>query len=240
MIIETIHKFFRKKHRNKKPPTHKIPPIERDGPLITRLLSVAVVGFDLVWDEESRRYLRLLVRLCDKAHDEYMIMREYLLEEIQTKDVFAHRMQIINHAENCISALNRGRKILLSLHAGVRPLDEKGLQKKNVQPVKKDYQIYEHMNKKLIKKLLDSSVPSIRNQLEHIDENIYWKQFNGYVFLDVDKNYTKLCLNNKQVTFKKLSSLIEQYHQLMLDLLLYGLPKQKDADGTLHYRSKDN
>ena len=67
----------------------KLPQVQRDGNLISRLLAIVIVGFDLVLDEKSRLYLRLLTRLIDKSYDEYDLARTCLIEEIKTGDKLA-------------------------------------------------------------------------------------------------------------------------------------------------------
>jgi len=90
----------------------KIPSINRDGPLLSRLATKTITGFDSVLDKESRLYLRFLARLTDKAFDEYGNTRNCLLKEIKTRDKFMLRFKIINHFENCINAVNRVGKVL--------------------------------------------------------------------------------------------------------------------------------
>jgi hypothetical protein len=84
----------------------QIPTINRDAPLVTRLLPIVIGGFDLILDKKSQLYFRLLCRLVDKSFKEYSIAKEHIDEEIKTKDKLAYRFSIIDHLENCINAIH--------------------------------------------------------------------------------------------------------------------------------------
>jgi len=84
-----------------------IPSPSRECKLTNQLMVIVLGGFDSVLDKNGRLYLRLLCRLVDKAFNEYLLAREYLLEELKSKDKLAYRFSIIDHLENCFNALNR-------------------------------------------------------------------------------------------------------------------------------------
>ncbi len=203
----------------------EIPEVKRDGKLISRLLAIAIGGFDKVVDKESQLYLRLLARLVDKAYSEYSIARECILEEIQTNDKLAYRIEIINHLENCISAISRAAKIFKSL--------EDGISLKDGTRVKKELDIYKFISDQTRQKIVKQSVSSLRNRVEHIDEDVYLNKFKDRLFLDVSDDYENICINGKSVPIKDLAKMISEYHELVLEIFSH-LPKRWE-NGKYYY-----
>lgn len=183
----------------------QIPAINRDGPLITRLFPIAVFGFDGVLDKKGKLYFRLLCRLVDKSFNEYASAKEYIDQEIKNENKLEYRYSIINHLENCINAINRAAKTLKT-------------------SMKERNKLLEYMNKESLEKITRCDTSTIRNRVEHIDEDIQEGKLHGPSFLDVDNNYEKICINDKCVTFQDLVSIIENYHQAVLEICT-NLPK---------------
>lgn len=203
----------------------QIPEAKRDGKLINRLLATILVGFDQVMDRESQLYLRLLVRLVDKAFSEYSIFREYVLEEIKENDRLAYRIEIINHLENCVSAISRASKIMNRL--------ANGLLLKNGSKIKKDLDIYKFVNEETRKSIAIKSVSAVRNRVEHIDEDVYLNKFKDKLFLDLSDDYKKININGKSVLLIDLVNMINIYHELTLKIFS-KLPKRWE-NGTYYY-----
>lgn len=211
----TMQRVFKKQNKN---PNVKIPIINRDAQLIKRLIVIVIGGFDEVLGKNGRLYFRLLCRLVDKSFNEYLTAKEYILKEMKTKDKLAYRFTIINHLENCINAINRAIKAFnSSLQAD----------KSYIKNFAKDSTI----NK--IKKLGASSV---RNRVEHIDEDILKNKFKTGLFLDVNKDYSQICINNKCLGFVDLASIIEQYHNFVLEIF-NNLPNRWEK-GIYYYDKK--
>ncbi len=187
----------------------KIPQVSRDGNLISRLLPIIIVGSDRILGNESCLYLRLLTRLVDKAFDEYTTVANYLTKEIEINDKLTFRLEIINHLENCINAISRVSKILNILKIGI--IRDKLLIKKNIDLTKL-------IDQKLLRKLRGSNIVSVRNRVEHIDEDIYLGELKQGIFLDIDSNYEKICIKNKCVSLSQLVIIIESYHKLVLGM----------------------
>ena len=183
----------------------RIPSINRNGKLVSRLMVVVLGGFDGVLDKESRLYLRLLGRLVDKSFDEYTIAKKCIDEEIKEKDKLTYRFAVINHLENCLNAINRVSKIFWILAFG----HEK---------VKKNFNILNFISKESIKKLKKYKVSTIRNRVEHIDEDIYENKFESGLFLDVNGKYEKVCINNRCLSLSELALIIENYHNFVLEI----------------------
>lgn len=183
----------------------KIPPINRDGKLVNRLIPVVLVGFDGVLDKESQLYLRLLCRLVDKSFDEYTAVKEYIDQEIKEGNKLAYRFAIINHLENCLNAINRVSKIFSILIFGTKN-------------VKKNFNILNFISKESIEKMKKYEVSTVRNRVEHIDEDIYENKFESGLFLDVDDKYEKVCINKQCLSLSELVLIIENYHNFVLEI----------------------
>jgi hypothetical protein len=178
---------------------NQIPAINRDASLLTRLLPIVIIGCDGVLDKKGQLYFRLLCRLVDKSFDEYSTAKEYIEREIETGNKLEYRFSIINHLENCINAINRAAKTLKS-------------------SIKGENKLLEYMSKESLETLKKCDASTIRNRVEHIDEDIQKGKFRGQLFLDVDNNYEKICINYKCVTFRDLTSVIESYHKAVLEI----------------------
>lgn len=233
-LYPVLHKFLITFRKLRKPSfnevnTIEIPEIKRDGKLLNRLFPVILGGFDQVMDKESQLYLRLLARLVDKAYSEYSIARAYLLEEIKENDKLAYRIEIINHFENCISAINRASKIMYILANGWSHKNNDGT--KTI--IKKDLDIYKLVRKDTREKIAAKSVSVVRNRVEHIDEDVYLNKFTDKLFLDVTDNYKNISINGKSLPLVDLANMITTYYELALEIF-DGLPK-KWADGEYHY-----
>ena len=196
----------------------KIPLINRDAQLIGRLVLVVVIGFDTVLGKKGKLYFRLLCRLVDKSFDEYLIAREYILKEKETKDKLVYRFVIINHLENCINAVNR---VIKTFYFSIKA-DES--------------HIKNFVNENTIKKIKESNVSPIRNSVEHIDKDILKNKFETGLFLDVKKDYSQICINNKCLTFIDLASMIENYHNFALEIF-NNLPNRCE-NGVYYYDKK--
>ena len=93
----------------------QIPSLTRNGPrLISRLMIVALVGFDSVLDSKGRLYFRLICRLTDYAYDEYNIAKSFISKEIETQNPLDYRFDYINHMEACLNAISRTAKTFRS------------------------------------------------------------------------------------------------------------------------------
>ena len=184
---------------------HKqIPTINRDAPLVTRLFPIVISGFDRILDKKSQLYLRLLCRLVDKSFNEYSIAKEYIDEEIKTENRLAYFFSIINHLENCINAIHRAAKIFKT-----------SMEEKN--------KLLEFTSKDTLEKITKYDTftkrkTSIRHRVEHIDEDIQKGEFQGGLFLHVDKSYEKICINMKYLALYDLASMIEDYHRAVLEI----------------------
>ncbi|OGH12628.1 MAG: hypothetical protein A2776_00645 [Candidatus Levybacteria bacterium RIFCSPHIGHO2_01_FULL_40_10] len=213
----------------------KLPQVQRDGNLISRLLAIVIVGFDLVLDEKSRLYLRLLTRLIDKSYDEYDLARTCLIEEIKTGDKLALRFEIINHFENCIGAASRVSKLINLTLNGV------SIQKKAGDKIihKEKLDIIKLFDQLQLKTLMSKNLSDVRNRVEHIDEDIYTDKFSKELFLDIDSKYKTISINNISIKLTELAQMIEDYHKLMLGIFS-RLPNRMEYGKYYHNKQEWN
>ena len=210
-----MKKVFRKQSINS---GIKIPIINRDTQLIKRLVIVVIIGFDEVLGRKGKLYFRLLCRLVDKSFDEYLIARQYILEERKTGDKLAYRFTIINHLENCINAINRAIKVFNS-------------------SIETDESFIKNfVSENTVNKIKELNVSSIRNRVEHVDEDILENKFETGLFLDVDEDYSQICINKRCLEFVELASIIEHYHNFVLEIF-NNLPNRCEK-GVYYYDKK--
>ncbi len=196
-------------------PTLSLP--NRNGKLINRLIVISLGGFDNVLDKNGKLYLRLLCRLVDKAFEEYLSAREYLLEELKTKNKLAYRFSAISHLENCINALNRAISVFgfAKSHSKINHLVSRNTKRK-------------------IQRL---NVSDIRNAIEHIDKDIQKGLWQKGLFLDVDEEYKNIYINTNCISIVNLVYILEQYYQLVLEIF-NALPNRWEG-GKYYYDKTD-
>lgn len=183
----------------------QIPAINKESPLIKRLIMPALVGFDEVLGNNGKLYLRLLVRLVDKSVSEYNIAKEYLDQEIKNGNKLDYGFIIINHLENCINAINRVAKTFQS-------------SMKVSNKIKDNDKLSKYLSKESIENIEKFNTASIRNKVEHIDDDIQKGEFRGQLFLAVDNNYEKICISNKSISLSDLVLIIESYRKAVLEI----------------------
>jgi hypothetical protein len=171
----------------------------RDASLLIRLIPATIGGIDQKkLDKEGQLYLRLLCRLVDKAFDEYSYAAEYVEEEIKIGNKLSYGFTIINHLENCLNALNRTAKAF-------KCAEGNGL--------------FQLLNSGSQLKIKSRSVSSVRNMMEHMEQEIKRGDVQGSLFLNFDSNYEKVSINNKTLALKDIVEIIEIYHKGMLEII---------------------
>ncbi len=212
-----------------------IPHFKRDHSLASCFIPIILVGSDSVLDKESKLYIRLLVRLVDKSFQEYKSAAEYIEIELKTRNKLENRFNIINHLENCLNAVHRIIGILDIMVDG-KTVKKEINRKKLKKIIKKDINILEFVSQKTIEKLQVYKISSVRNRVEHINEDIYYDTFKGGLFLDVDDSYQKICINNQCISFVNLVRIIKDYHHFMLEVFK-NLPNRFE-NGVYYYDKK--
>jgi len=214
-----------------------MPEIKRDAPLLVRLLAIAFIGFDTVFDKAGGLYCRILCRLIDKAFKDYSSAKECVDKEIKSGDKLAWRILIIDHLEDCIFSMSRVIRIVDMLEKGVRNKSfacclncKQEVKVADNQFQKSDFLKFSKL--RTFVKLRSKEIRSIRNRIEHIDEDVYFNIIEGPVFLDVDNDYEGVLLNRKYCSFIHLANIIESYHEFMLEIIK-NLPMKCD-NGTFY------
>lgn len=202
--------------------TEIIPKIKEDIILLKHLLPVVVIGFDQAVGREGGLYLRLFCRLIDKAIYEYNIARRLILEEIEDNNRLKNRFLIINHLENCLNAISRVAKTFDLLTNGVYNKESRTREKK-------EQKILEFISKESIVTVSINKISKIRNRIEHIDEDIYTNKFISNLFLDTDKDYKKICINNNCIDLFDLANMIQEYRKIALEIFS-NLPNRAVGD----------
>jgi hypothetical protein len=176
-----------------------IPEANRDASLIIRLLPAVMGGIDQQrLDKAGQLYLRVLCRLIDKAFEEYNLSRQYMEKERKSKNKLEFMFAIVNHLENCINAMNRTAKTFESA-------ENNG--------------IFQLMSEGSKSKIRSSNISPVRNKMEHIEQYIQRSKVRGSLFLSLDANYEKVCVNNRCVELKDLVEILETYHKGMLEII---------------------
>lgn len=202
--------------------TEIIPEIKEEPFLIKPLLPVVIIGFDQAIGRDGGLYLRLFCRLIDKAIYEYNIARRLILEEMEDNDRLKNRFLIINHLENCLNAVSRVAKTFDLLTNGVYNRESRIREKK-------DQKILEFISKESIVAVSINKISKIRNRIEHIDEDIYMNKFISNLFLDIDKDYKKICINNNCIDLLELANMIQEYRKIALEIFS-NLPNRAVGD----------
>lgn len=205
-----------------------IPEINEEIKLVVRLLPVVMGDFDQAMGHEGGLYLRLFCRLIDKAVYEYGIARKLILEEIKSSNRLKNRWLIINHLENCLSAISRVVKTFDLLIDGI-------YDKKKNKKEKREQKILEFISKETVAAIGINKISVIRNRIEHIDEDIYLNNFKSNLFLDIDKEYKEICIGGKCICLVDLVTIIQDYRKLVMEIF-DNLPNR--AKGNEFYYDK--
>ena len=145
--------------------------------------------------------------------------------------LFPYTTLFRSHLENSINAINRFIKILDIIING-----KDVIKKINGNEVKQNINIINFISVNSIKKIKKHKISKIRNKVEHIDEDIYFNKFKKDLFLDVDDRYQKICINNKCISFIELTQIIENYHNLVLEIFS-NLPNR--IENNIYYYDKN-
>lgn len=166
----------------------------------------AVIGFEaeLLTDKE-RKYVRVFVRLTEKAIDEYKAAREYVIAQVEEKKRSSEEIEregekiyifnIVNHAENCLNAVRRLFYLLDSVKSESGGLSiDRSLRRR----------IETHYEK----------IKNIRGAVEHIEKEIQNGEITGPIMLMLSDNDENIIIAEYSLRFEDLARLLERFHEL--------------------------
>ena len=181
--------------------------------LIGWLLIRLIVQGDQGFSRKGEIYRKIFVRLIDKAIYEYQQAREAILAQVEDKERPAKDMQKIgrisyillftNHLENCINAIRR------LFHLIDRIKNEKD-----------DPNISRILRKQI--ESLGSSIVTIRDSIEHIDEIIMRDELGNDqpILIAVTDNEEGIQLLDDQLKFCDLALTIRKLHEIAKYLII--------------------
>jgi hypothetical protein len=163
-------------------------------------LMTAVMAFEgKNLTKKERLYVRIFVRLIQKAINEYKLTRECVIDQVEDMKRGGEHLfifGIINHMEDCINATRR----LFALLKSVKGERGGGLR------------IDRQLRKRIEKPLNDVKI--IRHFVEHIDEKIQKGETTGPVMLDISDDDERIEIAGYSMRFEDLARLLERFHEL--------------------------
>lgn len=170
-------------------------------------LMTAVLGFNgELLTEKERSYVRVFVRLVEKAINEYKVARECVIAQVEEMQRSSEEMErdgrelyildFVNQMENCIHTTRR----LFGLFESVKREHRNGLR-------------IDRLLRRRIEKLLDD-IKNIRDFVEHIDEKIQKGETTGPVMLTISDNDESVEIAGYLFRFEDLARLLERYHKI--------------------------
>jgi len=204
------------------PKSCKMPDLSHLDPLTPGFIA-AVMGFrgELLTSKE-KAYMRVLVRLTERAIIEYNVARKCIIdqikemksapEEMEKKGRHLYMLNFIDHMEYCINTI---RRLFWILEAAKRE-PNRGL-------------TIDHFLRNRIETHYDN-VKKIRDFIIHIDERIHDKETTGVVMLKLSDDDTGVEIMEYSLEFNDLTILLERFHELACQWLDDFCKKQKKKD----------
>jgi len=195
------------------PKSNKMPDLSHLDPLISGFLT-AIIGFrgDQLTQKE-RLYIRVFVRLANKALTEYSVARNLVEAEINEMTRSSEEMErdgrqlyflgIVDHMENCINATRRLFHFLDVIksekrHGGKLRLD------------------------RLIRRMIEAQsrdIVNIRDCIEHLDEQIQKSEKFGPIMLSFSDDDESIEIADSTIRFVDLALVLKYFHKLSLQWL---------------------
>lgn len=204
--------------KKKKGDIIEIPELNIDHKLIPMYLVGALVGTEKGVSEKLT-YLRVnIVRLVDKAIDEYLEAKEAMTneqldllrseKEKKRDGGFIYTHTIINHLENCINSVNRFFKLydqLKTIRLGPQ-ID------RNIRHIAESHK---------------KEIEDIRNTVEHIDEEVQKDQVKKgqTVVLWVSPDYSYIKILDNKMKMKDLASAINSIYKIGKEITQFTVNK---------------
>ena len=155
--------------------------------------------------EKERLYVRVFVRLAEKAINDYKTTRKYVIAEVEemqrsTKEMMREGRQLyvfgfINHVENCLNAVRRLFSLLDSVKSESGGLSiDRSLRRR----------IETHYEK----------VKNIRVAVEHIESKIQEGETTGPVMLTISDDDESVEIAGHSLRFEDLARVLEHFHRM--------------------------
>lgn len=194
-------------------------PIIIDGSLASRFMGTRLIGTWL--NPNFEHFLRLYVRLVDKAISEYNSARELILLELDEpkrpikeleKGRIIYHPDIISEFENCVNSLNRALNLITNIgHSDKAPFYINKITRKTITQ-------------------FSNRLDDIRNRIEHIEKFILNGQIKSgeTVSLDTSEDASFLSINGISINTVDIFNVLHELHAIGLEMVLYNVPTPED------------
>ena len=180
------------------------------------LLNIVFGGIDKGFDRKTAIYRKIIVRLIDKALDEYNEARVLIInqileikrssEEKTTRGRVIYMFKFVDHMENLISTLRRILRLFDKLKGNMQGLAFPRTIRKQIES-------------------LSNPLIGLRNTIEHIDDAIQKDEIKAddpvMVKITADQGGVKVGSNN--IRFYDISTLLKKLHALGQELVVWSI-----------------
>jgi len=196
----------------------EIPEVKVDNKLISMYLTGALIGTDKGVDKKFIFLRRNIVRLVDKAIDEYSRAREAMIEEqleplrneeeMRKEGRIIYAPTIINHLENCINSISR----FFKMYDRLKAIPSGPVIDRNIRRIAETYK---------------DEIKGIRDIIEHFDERIQQDQIQEgqKVALWVSLDYSKIEILDEEIKISDLVSVIHNIHKIGKEISQFKVDK---------------
>jgi len=185
------------------PESCKMPDLSHLESLIPGFMT-AIIGFNgELLTEKERLYVRVFVRLVDKAINEYITVRNYIIKQVEDMKHQGGNLYyfgIVNHMDTCINTTRRLFNILESIkrqHGGLT--------------------IDSDIRKRIERH--KSAIKNIRDSEEHINEVIQLGKTSGPFMLSITDDDMGVKIANHTVKFDDLAQSLQYFHKMAFQWL---------------------
>jgi hypothetical protein len=99
--------------------------------------------------------------------------------------------------------------------------------------MKDNSNLLKYMSKESLEKIKNFKTSTVRDRIEHIDEDIQEGKFSGPLFLDIDNKYQKIGISGRWIAFQDIVFIIETYYNTVLEIFT-NLPNKQEKGHFYH------
>jgi len=147
--------------------------------------------------EREKLYIRVFVRLVNKALIEYEEARKCVMAQLQERQRLFYMLAFVDHMENCLNAARRLFGIIDAAKS------EQGALK--IDRILRKY-AESHFN----------DVKNIRDCIEHMDEKIQKDKNAGLIMLSVSQDNKGVEISSELIKFDDLAGVLKRFHEVAL------------------------